>query len=391
MSQALLWFGAAVSLAEILTGTFIAPLGLVKGLTAIVSGHVIGCVILYFAGLIGAKSELPAIESTKISFGKYGAYLFSVINIVQLVGWTGVMIINGAKAFDVVTLSIFRYQNEVLWCFLTALFICIWVVAGFKNLSKINLFAVGSLFIFSIVLGYIVYFSGSSGSVEISDTVSFGAAMELSVVMPLSWLPLIADYTRNVRNKRAGTLYSAGAYFLGSTLMYAIGLGAALYAGTTDISIILLAAGLPAIALIIVLFSTVTTAFLDVYSASVSFSVLKRSNEKVVSILACLMGLAIAIIVPTSRYEGFLYLIGTAFAPLFAITLTDYFILKKTKPLENAINLRNATLWVIGVVLYRVMMNVDTLLGSTLPTMILLSLVCIVTDKIVKRKKNEHV
>ena len=69
-SQALLWFGAAVSIAEILTGALLAPLGFAKGFFAILLGHVIGCTVLYFAGLIGAKSELSAIESTRISFGK---------------------------------------------------------------------------------------------------------------------------------------------------------------------------------------------------------------------------------------------------------------------------------------------------------------------------------
>ena len=47
----LIWFGAAVSLAEILTGTYIAPLGFQKGLAAILVGHLIGCVLLYLAGI----------------------------------------------------------------------------------------------------------------------------------------------------------------------------------------------------------------------------------------------------------------------------------------------------------------------------------------------------
>ena len=75
-SHLLLWLGTAISIAEILTGSLIAPLGLVKGITAILLGHVIGTAILFLAGYIGAKSKLPAIESSQISFGKYGSYLF---------------------------------------------------------------------------------------------------------------------------------------------------------------------------------------------------------------------------------------------------------------------------------------------------------------------------
>lgn len=221
----------------------------------------------------------------------------------------------------------------------------------------------------------------------VEGTLSFGAALELSIIMPLSWLPLIADYTRHAKEKRKGVLFSTGGYFIGSTFMYTIGLGGALFAGTSDISAILLAAGLPAVALLTVLFSTVTTTFLDVYSAAVSFTVLKHANERVISLIVCGIGLLIAIFIPSSNYEWFLYLIGAAFAPLFAILIADYFILKKQKLYEGPLYLRNAGIWVAGVILYRIMMNVDTVLGSTIPTMLILVAVCFVSEKVFGKKE----
>ncbi|WP_202970466.1 cytosine permease [Sulfurospirillum diekertiae] len=83
-----LWFGAAVSMAEIFTGGLLAPLGFSEGLKAILLGHLIGGLILILGGYIGAKSKLPAIMSTRISFGRYGSYLFSLLNVLQLIGWT---------------------------------------------------------------------------------------------------------------------------------------------------------------------------------------------------------------------------------------------------------------------------------------------------------------
>ncbi len=44
----LIWFGAAVSMAEILTGTYFASLGFFKGLFAIILGHIIGCILLFW-------------------------------------------------------------------------------------------------------------------------------------------------------------------------------------------------------------------------------------------------------------------------------------------------------------------------------------------------------
>ena len=96
----LIWFGAGVSLAEILTGTAFAPLGFQKGILAIIIGHIIGCTMLFLAGVIGGKTRRSAMETVKMSFGQNGGVFFSFLNVFQLVGWTAIMIYDGALAAD---------------------------------------------------------------------------------------------------------------------------------------------------------------------------------------------------------------------------------------------------------------------------------------------------
>ena len=79
--NSLIWFGAAVSIAEILTGTYFAPLGFTKGLLAILVGHVIGCAMFFFAGLIGGRTGRSAMETVKMSFGQKGGLLFAFLNV----------------------------------------------------------------------------------------------------------------------------------------------------------------------------------------------------------------------------------------------------------------------------------------------------------------------
>ena len=79
----LIWFGAGVSIAEILTGTYFAPLGFGKGILAILIGHVIGCALLFLAGLIGGRVRKSAMETVKMSFGQKGSLLFACLNILQ--------------------------------------------------------------------------------------------------------------------------------------------------------------------------------------------------------------------------------------------------------------------------------------------------------------------
>ena len=92
LQNGLIWFGAGVSIAEILTGTYFAPLGLTKGLLAILLGHVIGCTMFFLAGMIGGRTGLGAMETVELSFGGIGRRFFALLNILQLVGWTAIMV-----------------------------------------------------------------------------------------------------------------------------------------------------------------------------------------------------------------------------------------------------------------------------------------------------------
>lgn len=382
LSNSLLWFGAAASIAEILAGAIIAPLGMTKGILAIILGHIIGGILFYLAGIIGAKSKLPSIESSRISFGKHGSYLFSALNVFQLIGWTAVMIIVGAKALNQISISLFSFSSTPIWCLTIGILIAVWIIIGIKNLGKVNIFAVGALFVLTLILSISIFKPSTTTLVQ--EGISFGGAVELGAVMPLSWLPLVGDYTRFSKNEKSGSAVSAISYFIGSCWMYIIGLGAAIYLGTTnpDITQILLAPGLAWSALLIVILSTVTTTFLDVYSAGVSFTnITNKLGEKWVAIIVCAIGTVIAIFTPIEQYQIFLSLIGSVFAPMFAILITDYFIFKK-KDINQNINILNIVIWAGGFILYRQFLSIDTPVGSTLPVMIIISLLYILLNKI---------
>ena len=89
---AMIWFGAALSIAEIMTGTYLAPLGLTQGLYAIILGHIIGGILLFGAGLIGGRLRQGSMNTTAFSFGPLGAKGFAFLNMIQLIGWTSIMI-----------------------------------------------------------------------------------------------------------------------------------------------------------------------------------------------------------------------------------------------------------------------------------------------------------
>lgn len=375
----LIWFGAAVSIAEILTGTYFAPLGFSKGLLAILLGHVIGCAMLFFAGLIGGKVRKSAMETVKMSFGSKGALLFSVLNILQLVGWTGIMIYDGALAVN----GIFTIGNWV-WCLVIGALIVLWIMIGIKNLGKVNTVAMGALFILTIILSFVI-FGGGSGLNSSGEGMTFGAAVELSVAMPLSWLPLISDYTREAEKPVKATAVSAVTYGVISCWMYVIGMGAAIFTGESDIAQIMVKAGLGVAGLLIIVFSTVTTTFLDAYSAGISSESLSaKISGKWVAVVVTVIGTLGAIFLPLGDITDFLYFIGSVFAPMIAIQIADFFILKRNQE-AKPFSITNLIIWLVGFVVYRLLMRVDILVGNTLPDMLITIALCVVVGKIKKK------
>lgn len=359
-----IWFGAAVSIAEILTGTLIAPLGLKKGVLAILLGHFLGGILLYLAGLIGADTKKSAMETVKRTFGEYGGRFFAGLNVLQLIGWTAVMLVSGAQAAE----ALFPLGHLWIWIVLITGLMMLWISLGITNLGKINSVAMVALLLLSIVLSVTIF--NQAKPMTLPPTLSFGAAVELSVAMPLSWLPLIADYTRYAKKKRASVAVSTLAYSLGSSWMFFIGLGMVLFSGQSDFSQILAHAKLGVLGLIIVIGSTVTTTFMDAYSAGVSVvSIYKHISEKLWALLACVLGMLLAIFAANQHYESFLYLIGSVFAPMIAIQIVSYFILKQDFSNESFVGLTSFC-WLIGFICYRILLAQSTIFGITFPVML---------------------
>ena len=376
----LIWFGAALSIAEIQTGTYFAPLGAEQGMTAILLGHLIGCALLFGAGVIGGRTGKSSMETVKMSFGSSGGRIFALLNIVQLLGWTGIMIYEGALAAG----SLFGTGQSV-WCCLLGALIMVWIVVGLKNLGRLNAIAMSALLVLTLLLSTALQGDGFASSFS-DEGISFALALELSIAMPLSWLPLISDYTREAKKPVKAAALSAIVYGVISCWMYAIGMKAALTFGETDIAQIMLKSGLGIAGLLIILLSTVTTTFLDAHSAGVSGRSLSSGlNEKKAALAVTLLGTVGAVCLPLLDFTEFLYFIGSVFAPMISIQLADYFVIGKHYE-QAAFSRHNLLLWLTGFILYRLLMQADLPVGSTLPAMLITMLLSIAVNGLHTKK-----
>lgn len=380
-SQFLLWLGAAISIAEIVTGTLLAPLGWRLGLLAILLGHVIGCgLFLLPAAYLSAQQHQTAIAVTQTVFGPWGVRLFSLLNALQLLGWTAVMIVNAQLAMNGISRHLFHFQSAAVMASIVAVLIIIWLLMNHDWLFRINnvvvvLLAVGML----VMMGTIV----ASGSVHAASGVSlsFGSAVELNVTMALSWLPLIGDYTRGeAQQPWRASLVSVSGYFLGSIAMFTIGLLTVVLTGNADFTAVLAESKIGSLALLVIVFSTVTTTFMDAYSAATNLNNLfHRGHVNLWGVGVTLVGLAIALGVSMSYYQNFLYAIGAVFTPLFAILAVSVFGLKQRLALGW-----NFAWWLVGVLGYSWLQRLDFIGGTTLLLLVLLSAGVYLTGKLTK-------
>lgn len=365
LSLSLVWMGAGISLAEIITGAYFAPLGFLKGSIAIAAGHLAGFALLFGSFLASARARRCAMDCAKMSFGKTGGNFFALLNVAQLAGWTAIMIYDGGAAAE----GIFGARAWVLRAAIGAL-IAAWILARLSSAGKANVVAMTALFALTVVLcRAILGARGSAGASAAGAALSFGQALELSIAMPLSWLPVAGDYTKDAERPLASSLAAAAAYCAASAWMYFIGMAAAIFTGESDVARIMDKAGLGAAALAVVVLSTVTTTFLDAFSAGVSLkSIFPKAGCRAAALAVCAAGTVCAIFLPMDDITDFLYLIGSVFAPMVAVTFSDAFALPVDSS-EKKIDWAAAAAWLAGFAVYRVLLRSGSPVGATLPSM----------------------
>ncbi|WP_303928174.1 putative hydroxymethylpyrimidine transporter CytX [Veillonella parvula] len=360
---AMIWFGAALSIAEIMTGTYLAPLGLTQGLYAIILGHIIGGILLFGAGLIGGRLRQGSMNTTAFSFGPLGAKGFAFLNMLQLIGWTSIMIYDA-----MLVLQTLAPLSPMIWAIAIGALVILWLFIGLHNTGYIQ--AIVSVLLLGLTLYMGVHMISkwpSDSSFMTNGNMSFITALELSIAMPLSWLPLISDYTRESKHPFTASLTSATIYTVTSIVMYTLGLSAAIFGGGDSIITIMMNAGLGLAGLLVIIFSTVTTTFMDAYSAGVSSTTIYNSaSSKGIAVIVTIVGTIAAILYPMDDITDFLYLIGSVFTPMIAILLADYFMNRQQVQTLSAFLVRG-TIWAVSVGLYHYMLHSESTVGATLP------------------------
>jgi NCS1 family nucleobase:cation symporter-1 len=148
-------------------------------------------------------------------------------------------------------------------------------------------------------------------------------------------------------------------------------------------------------ALIMVVFSSITSDFPDVYSATCSMmNISQKIGAKTIMWIAGFLSILVALVFPMEQYENFLFFIGAMFMPLFGVVLTDYFIIRRRRLDADALYLRDGVYWyfkgfnliallswAIGFLTYEFIAIMKFAIGGSMPSILVAGLCYLILSR----------
>ena len=380
-SHASLWFSLGVGLLVIQIGAYLAPaMGTQAALLAILIGSVLGSGLLAWVAKIGCDTGLTSAGLMHRVYGSGFAKLPVVLNIIQLIGWTSFELVIMRDGTLAMGAQQWGWSNShamlvtVFWGGILTLLMASSMLGLVRNVvSKFGLPLV------VVSLAWLTWqFVGVLQTQDVAafwhkpglQTMGFLSAIDLVIAMPVSWLPLVADYARHGNNSRTAMKATWIAYALANIWCYALGF-LVVSVSAPDINMVntlLLAQG-GLLALGLILIDELDNAYGDVYSASLnSHSLFKSWNFKTLGLLIAVLCTALAIVLPMHGLEPFLLMLSSVFVPLYGVILgragmnTPYVESRK-------IHLLPALIWLIGIAVFHLSAMYTPEWGSALPSL----------------------
>jgi NCS1 family nucleobase:cation symporter-1 len=379
--HAALWFSLGVGLLVMQIGAFLAvALGTQTALLAIAIGSILGAALLAWVAAVGCERGVPSPVLMSQTLGNAFARLPVVLNVVQLIGWAAfelVVMRDGTVALVKATLAIdaawVTYASALFWgALLTAL--------ATGSMIKLVRRFVGRFGLPLVVLSLIwltfqfltqAQAQGLQGvwNKTGDGSMSTLAGIDLVMAMPVSWLPLVADYARYGKTGRGTFRGTWIGFAIANVWCHALGvLIITTSAPDADLMSLMLLAQGGLVALGLILIDEMDNAYGDIYSGSVSLNFLNsRYSSRGWGIALALLATVCALVLPMHGLEPFLLLLSSVFVPLFGVVLSQ--LAAAGRATVSRINPVPVLIWLVGIAIFHLCPIVLPQLGSALPSL----------------------
>jgi nucleobase:cation symporter-1, NCS1 family len=402
----ILWSSLGVGLLVFSAGSFLSQASFIEAILAIIVGSGAGSILLALAGKIGSDHGIPSLITMRPAFGIRGSYVPAILNVLQLIGWTTFEIMIMARAAEMLAGSIMPYY---FWASVFGVLVAILAIAGPLNVVRqwIGKFAVWIAYGTSAIIIINLINSADVGALLSSpgEGMSFFSALDLVIAMPVSWMPLVADYNRFAK-KSKNALWGTLVGFTMTNILFYFG---GVLIGSSDVIAIVVAiqAMFFGFLMLLLIVDEADNAFADVYSASVSMqNIFSKISQRPLVVGFTAISAVLAMVVSIQEYEVFLLLIGAIFVPLFGVVLTDYYILRRQKYTEQllyknqnrlGIGVPAVIAWIFGTLLNYILSPLSPIympqlpgIGATIPSLAAASLIYIAITRTSLRRERRR-
>ena len=383
--HAALWLSLGVGLLVMQIGAYLVPaVGPQQAALVIVLGSILGAGMLAWTAKLGCDTGLSSSGLMHATYGSSFAKLPVLLNIVQLVGWTTfelVVMRDGAAAIAKQAGFAAAWLPFAATLALGALLVAL-MSGSMTRLVRKFIGRFGLPLVIASLLWLTWQFLGKASAQGLgaiwnkpgTGGMSSMQALDLVIAMPISWLPLVADFARHGLNGRSALRGTWLGYAVANIWCYSLGVLIAITTPSTDLVAALLLAQGGLIALGLILIDEVDNAYGDVYSGAVAGHSLKPSwSVRNIGIGFAAVCTALAMVLPMHALEPFLLMLSSVFIPLYGVILAR--LVGKTNVAalvtERPVNYSAVLIWFSGVVFYHLMSKMAPAWGAAIPTLVL--------------------
>ncbi len=380
-SHTSLWFSLGVGLLVIQIGAYLVPaMGTQDALLAILLGSLLGSGLVAWVAKLGCDTGLSSAGLMHQVYGSGFAKLPIVLNVIQLVGWTSFELVIMREGTLAMGEKQFAWSGNYLviatlfWGSILTLLMASSMLGLVRNfVSRFGL----PLVVLS--LAWLTWqFLGVLQTQDVSafwnrpgnNSMGFLSAIDLVIAMPVSWLPLVADYARHGKNSRTAMSSTWLGYAIANIWCYSLGV-LVVSVSSPDINLVstlLLAQG-GLLALGLILIDELDNAYGDVYSASLnSHSLFSRWSIKQWGLLIAAGCTLLAIVLPMHSLEPFLLMLSSVFIPLYGVILGRVGVGQLPNE-SRSIYLVPALIWLVGIAVFYLSAQFTPQWGSALPSL----------------------
>lgn len=384
--HAALWLSLGVGLLVMQIGAYLVPaVGPRQAALVIVFGSILGAGMLAWTAKLGCDTGLSSSGLMHATYGSSFAKLPVLLNIVQLIGWTTfelVVMRDGAVAIarqgGGFAANWWPFAATLLWgAVLVAL-----MSGSMVKLVRKFIGRFGLPLVIASLLWLTWQFLGKASAQGLSAIwnkpgtggMSSMQALDLVIAMPISWLPLVADFARHGRDGKSALRGTWLGYAVANIWCYSLGVLIAITTPSADLVAALLLAQGGLIALSLILIDEVDNAYGDVYSGAVAGHSLKPSwSVRHIGIVMAVVCTGLAMVLPMHALEPFLLMLSSVFIPLYGVILARLVGQTNVAALvtERPVNYSAVLIWFSGVVFYHAMANLAPAWGAAIPTLVL--------------------